>query len=203
MSALEWFVVIELVLLGIAAIMWVVGSLIAKTDPNDPIYVFCRTFWNEFLWPPKVMGIDSARTVAREPSPRGSSSGGGGGKRYGSARGAQTDETSDDDAFYGRLAKGDDGRTLKCDLQVLVEPHSPADEVVGRDNGGLRVRVTGEAGEGQANKSLIEMVATAIGIKPYQVTLTKGHYQTRKTVQLQGISDGEVHQRLEALPEAE
>jgi len=75
--------------------------------------------------------------------------------------------------------------------------------VVGRDNGGLRVRVTGEAGEGQANKSLIEMVATAIGIKPYQVTLTKGHYQTRKTVQLQGITPDEVQERLGALPEAE
>ena len=202
MSALEWLVIIELVLLGIAAIMWVVGSLIAKTDPDDPIYVFCRTFWNEFLWPPKVMGIDSARTVAREATPRGSSSGGGK-KGYGSAKASQTDETSDDDAFYGRLRKGDDGKTLKCNLEVLVEPHSAADEVVGQDSGGLRVRVMGEAGESQANKSLIEMVATAIGVKPYQVTLTKGHYQTRKTVQLQGVSPDEVQERLAALPEAE
>jgi uncharacterized protein YggU (UPF0235/DUF167 family) len=200
-SALEWVVVIELLVLGIAAIMWVVGTLIAKTDPDDPIYVFCRTFWNEFLYPPKVMGIDSARTVAREPNPRG---GGGGAKKgYGSARAAQTDETSDDDAFYGRLRKGDDGKTLKCNLEVLVEPNSAADEVVGQDSGGLRIRVMGEAGESRANKSLIEMVATAIGVKPYQVTLTKGHYQTRKTVQLQGITPDEVQERLGALPEAE
>jgi uncharacterized protein YggU (UPF0235/DUF167 family) len=71
---------------------------------------------------------------------------------------------------------------------VLIEPHSPTDEVVGRDGDGLRIRVAGEPAESGTNKAVIEMVATAVGVKPYQVALTKGHYQTRKTVQIQGMT---------------
>ena len=41
------------------------------------------------------------------------------------------------------------------------------------------------------------------GVKPYQVTLTKGHYQPRKTVQIQGVSPEELEIRLAALGDAE
>jgi uncharacterized protein YggU (UPF0235/DUF167 family) len=189
--------VLELVLLGVAAIMGVVGLFIAKQVPDDPIYVFCATFWREFLWPPTVMGIDSDRLVAREPSP------GGGGARKGRAAAAEEEQASEDDAFYGRVRKGADGRTLKSNLDVLVEPHAPADEVVGRDGIGLRLRVTGEAGDSRSNKSLIELVANAMGVKPYQVTLTKGHYQTKKTVQVQGVAPDELQDKLAELPEVD
>ena len=47
------------------------------------------------------------------------------------------------------------------------------------------------------------MVANAMGVKPFQVTLTKGHYQTRKTVQIQGVSPDELQMRLSSLAEAE
>ena len=40
-----------------------------------------------------------------------------------------------------------------------------------------------------------------MGVKPYQVTLTKGHYQTRKVVQIQGVSSDELEDRLANLPE--
>ena len=66
----------------------------------------------------------------------------------------------------------------------------------------MKATVTGEAGESKSNKALIEMIATALGLKPYQVTLTKGHYQTRKTVQLQGITADELQVKLSGLAEA-
>ena len=188
---LEWVLILEGLALAILAVMGLIGMFIRKTDEPDPIYAFTSTFWREFLWPPQVMGIDSPRTVARQPAPGG-----------GSSR-PIVDDSSDDDAFYGRNRKTADGREIKTDLAVLVTPHSPSDGVVGRDGDGIRLAVTGEAGDSKSNKSLIELVAVAIGVQPYQVTLTKGHYHPRKTVQIQGLSEDELRMKLSGLNEAE
>lgn len=192
MNALEWTVIIELVLLGVAGILALIASMISKQDPDDPIAVFCRVFWREFLYPPLELPIDSDGPAPRQnraaPSSR--------------AGVSSEEDMSDDDAFYGRFKKDAKGRVKKVDLNILIEPHAPADEVAGRDGDGIKVRVTGEAGDSRSNKSLVEIVATAMGVKPYQVTLTKGHYQTRKTVQIQGVSVDELQDRLTNLPDA-
>jgi len=190
---LEWVLILEGLALAILAVMGVIGMFIRKQDAEepDPIVVFCSTFWREFLWPPEVMGIDSPRMVARQSSPGG-----------GAAR-PVADDASDDDAFYGRTRKTTDGRDMKTDLAVIVIPHAASDGVVGRDGEGLRLQVTGEAGDSKSNKSLIELVASAIGVQPYQVTLTKGHYHPRKTVQIQGLSEDELQMKLSGMNEAE
>ncbi|MEA2711431.1 MAG: uncharacterized protein QOF78_4032 [Phycisphaerales bacterium] len=187
---LDWLLITEAVVIACMGLVGLISLFMAKQDPNDPVYVFCRTFWNEFLFPPVVMSIDTGRM----PSPV--SRGGGGSS-------SRAEEASDDDEFYGRVQKDAQGRVQKVDLIVLVEPHAPSDVVVGRDGDGLKVQVAGEAGESRSNKALVEMVATAVGVKPFQVTLTKGHYQTRKTVQIQGVSPDEMQMRLASLPEAE
>jgi uncharacterized protein YggU (UPF0235/DUF167 family) len=192
-NALEWILALELVCLGIAGVMELISQFIAKQDPDDPIYIFCSTFWREFLWPPVGLASSSGRSGGRSGGKSSASS---------SAR-VEEDESSDDDAFYGRIKKGADGRISKVDLVILVEANAAADEVVGRDGEGVRVRVTGEAAEGSTNKAMIEMIATAIGVQPYQVTLTKGHYQVRKTVQVQGMTAAELQSRLSGLAEVD
>jgi uncharacterized protein YggU (UPF0235/DUF167 family) len=187
---LEWILIIEGVVLAVLAVLGLIGIFIGKSNPDDPVYVFTSTFWREALWPPEVMAIDSTRTVVRDPDPMPS-------------RGGADEEPSEDDAFYGRVRKGADGKNLKTDLVILVVPNAASDSVVGRDGDGLRLQVTGEAGESRSNKALIELVASAIGVKPYQVTLTKGHYQPRKTVQVQGLSQDELRAKLANLAEAD
>jgi len=186
---LDWLLIIEGVLLGCMLVVGLVSLFMAKQDPSDPIYVFARTFWNEFLFPPEVMSIDTGR----QPSPTS------GGSRASSP--AAAPEVSEEDEFYGRVPK--DARGLKVDVVILVEPHAATDAVVGRDGDGIKIQVVGEPGESKSNKALVEMVANAVGVKPFQVTLTKGHYQTRKTVQIQGVSPDELQMRLAALAEAE
>lgn len=191
---LNWILIIEGVVLAVLAVMGLIGMVIGKSNPDDPVYLFTSTFWREALWPPDVMAIDSSRTVAREPEPMGPRGGGGP---------VEDDEPSEEDLKYGRFRKGRDGKTLTTELVVFVVPHAADDSVVGREGDGLRLQVTGEAGESRANKALIELVANAIGVKPYQVTLTKGHYQPRKTVQLQGLSQDELKAKLANLVEAD
>jgi uncharacterized protein YggU (UPF0235/DUF167 family) len=170
---LNWIVIIELCILATLGVMGLIGVL----------HIFCATFWREFLWPPVVLPGDPGTYRATGSRPSG--------------KGRAKEETTDD-AFYGRTQKSD-----KVDLNILVEPHAAADAVVGRDGDGIKIQVIGEAGESRSNKALIEMVANAVGVQPFQVTLTKGHYQTRTTVQLQGISTDELEMRLSALSDAE
>jgi uncharacterized protein YggU (UPF0235/DUF167 family) len=170
-------------------LLGLISLIMARQDPSDPVYIFCRTFWNEFLFPPEVMSIDTGRQPA--PTSR-------------SARpAAVAEEMSEEDAFYGRFPKDASGQVQKSDLIVLVEAHAASDAVVGRDGDGLKVQVVGEPGESKSNKALVEMVANAVGVKPFQVTLTKGHYQTRKTVQIQGVSPDELQMRLSSLADVE
>jgi uncharacterized protein YggU (UPF0235/DUF167 family) len=187
---LDWLLIIEAVVIACMLVLGLISLFMAKQDASDPVYVFCRTFWNEFLFPPQVMSIDTGRQPA--PSSR-------------SARPSSlaAPEVSEEDEFYGRLPKDASGRVTKVDLVVLVDPHAATDAVVGRDGDGIKVQVVGEPGESKSNKALVEMVANAVGVKPFQVTLTKGHYQTRKTVQIQGVSPDELQMRLAALAEAE
>ena len=191
---LKWLVIIEVVVLVCMGLLALIGAFMRRQDPDDPVYHFARVFWNEFLFPPEVMSIDTGR----QPAP---GEGGGGGGR--ASRAAPAEELSEDDAFYGRFPKDAQGRVQKSDLVVLVEAHAASDAVVGRDGDALKVQVVGEPGESKSNKALVEMVANAVGVKPFQVTLTKGHYQTRKTVQIQGVSPDELQMRLASLAEAE
>ena len=185
--SLNWLVVVELVFIACMGVLGLISMFMAKQNPDDPVCVFASTFWREFLWPPEVMSIDDGR-VER------SSDSGGGGRSSRAAR----EEPTDDDAFYGRVPGGGGG-ARKVDVVVLVEPHAASDSVVGRDGDGIKIQVVGEAGESRSNKALVEMVANAVGVKPFQVTLTKGHYQTRKTVQIQGLSADDLQLRLSAL----
>lgn len=195
---LNWLLIIELVVLGLCGILGLISMFMSKEDAQDPIYLFCRTFWNEFLFPPEVMAIDSKRLVARASGSADDEGGGGKGRRAGH------DDSSDDDAFYGRVGKDAKGQARKSDLTIFVEPHAAGDSVLGRDSdGALKVQVLGEAGESRSNKALIEMVANAVGVKPFQVTLTKGHYQTRKTVQISGLSPDDLQVKLSALTEVD
>ncbi len=187
---LDWLLIIEGVIIGCMLVLGLVSLFMAKQNPDDPVFVFARTFWNEFLFPPEVMSIDTGRPGA--PTSRSSR-----------PAAAASPEVSDEDEFYGRVPKDASGRVQKVDLVVLVEPHAATDAVVGRDGDGIKVQVVGEPGESKSNKALVEMVANAVGVKPFQVTLTKGHYQTRKTVQIQGVSPDELQMRLASLAEAD
>jgi uncharacterized protein YggU (UPF0235/DUF167 family) len=181
-SLLEWILILEGVTLLLLGVLGLISLIIAKQNTDDPIYVFASSFWSTFLWPPDPMEIDDPKNA---PAPR---------KHVPPPK-----EPTEEDAFYGRIpAKGNTSI-----LDIIVEPNAAADHVVGRVDGGIKITVTGEAGEGRANKALIELVASAVGVKPYQVTLTKGHYQTKKAVQIQGLNDDQLQEKLSVLSDVD
>jgi uncharacterized protein YggU (UPF0235/DUF167 family) len=71
--------------------------------------------------------------------------------------------------------------------------------VLGRTSDGIEVMVTGAPEDGASNKAVIQLVSKALGVKPYQVTLTKGHYQTRKAVAVTGLEQDQLDAKLESI----
>ncbi len=195
MNALEWILVIELVLLVAALLFTGVGTFIARTDPDDPIVIFCRTFWHEVLHPPLEaarVGKGSRGRVSASPAPAAIED------RAPARKGSRAAE-KDDEALYGRAPKAADGMVHTANLNVVVLPHSESDEVLGRTSDGIELMVTSAAEDGASNKTVIQLVSKALGVKPYQVTLTKGHYAARKAVAITGMDQDQLDAKLESL----
>ncbi len=195
MNALKWILIIELVLLVAALLFTGVGMFIARTDPDDPIVIFCRTFWHEFLHPPfeaARAGKGSRGRASASPAPAAIEA------RAPARKGSRAAE-KDEEAMYGRAPKAADGVVHTANLNVVVLPHSESDEVLGRTSDGIELMVTSAAEDGASNKTVIQLVSKALGVKPYQVTLTKGHYATRKAVAITGMDQDQLEAKLESL----
>jgi len=194
-SVLEWILLLETVAVVIATIFWGVALFIARTFPDDPIFVFCKTFWMTFLYPAPETSL------AREPGAKKTAKGRGGSTSAFAEEHRQplTAKQEKEDALYGRVPKSADGVVHTAMLNVVVLPHSEQDDVLGRTSDGIELQVTAAAEDGAANKAVIQLVSKAMGVKPYQVTLTKGHYQTRKAVAITGMDQAQLEAKLDEL----
>jgi hypothetical protein len=98
MDVLSVLLIIELIILGLLGILELVGMMIAKgAEDQDPIFVFCSTFWREFLWPPADMPARGAPVIAR-----------------GRSSGSSPRQVTDDDETYGRIMKTPRGPSISA-----------------------------------------------------------------------------------------
>jgi uncharacterized protein len=81
-------------------------------------------------------------------------------------------------------------------ITVRVQPGASKDEIVGWDNGAVRVRLRARAIEGKANRGLLEFLASTLGLRPYQVALSKGEKSREKLVDVDLPSLEDVEARL-------
>ena len=215
MSVLEWIFISELVLLATAGMFWMAGLAIGRDNPDDPFTAFYQTFWRVFLrrrgklraavsaldehkarqyaqmkQSGDVEGIkellgnelgdhhfdESEITDALDESMAASSPGGSGGPPAGAASGGG----------------GGMGGMRSAVLSIKVIPFAKQNELVSMRRDGITIQVTCGPEEGQANKAVIDLIAQALAVKPYQVTLLKGHYKAFKTVQIAGYDQNEL-----------
>jgi len=72
-------------------------------------------------------------------------------------------------------------------IKVKVEPRSSRSCIVGPYGDGIKVKLTSPPVEGRANKELIELLASAYGIKKADVEIIAGHNSKNKVVALRGV----------------
>ena len=81
-------------------------------------------------------------------------------------------------------------------LAVHVTPRSARDEIVGWQDGAVRVRLRAAPVEGQANEALRRLLAKHLGLSRSSVELIGGATSRHKRVRIEGISADEVRSRL-------
>ena len=76
-------------------------------------------------------------------------------------------------------------------LKVRVQPGSSRNEIAGRRDGAVIVRVTAPAVEGKANKAACKLLADVCGIPQSRVEIVRGAQRRDKVVRLGGIEPGD------------
>ena len=82
-------------------------------------------------------------------------------------------------------------------LTIRVQPRASSDGVLGfLEDGTLRMRVTAPPVDGAANVAVCKVLSKALGIRRAAVKVTHGKTALRKIVQITGLSEAEVRERL-------
>ena len=72
-------------------------------------------------------------------------------------------------------------------IDVLIQPRSSRDEIVGMHEGRLRIKISAPPVDGKANERLTEVLAKAFHIPKSSIEIIRGRSSKLKTVRLGGI----------------
>lgn len=82
-------------------------------------------------------------------------------------------------------------------LGVKVQPRSSRNQVIGEQDGCLKVKLTAPPVEGEANQALINFLARLLAIPKKNIKLLKGETSRHKLIEISGLSDTEFLDKLE------
>ncbi len=77
-------------------------------------------------------------------------------------------------------------------ISLHVQPRASKNEIIGEQNGALRVRLTSPPVEGAANKLCCEFIAKACGIPKRDVSIQSGEKSRHKRLLISGLEVGQV-----------
>ena len=86
----------------------------------------------------------------------------------------------------------------KTQIQVKVLPRSSRNQVVGKENEVVKIKLTAPPVEGKANKALIELLAKKLGVARSNVEIVSGERSRSKSVRIHGLSQEEIDRLLES-----
>ena len=82
-----------------------------------------------------------------------------------------------------------------------MQPRASRSEVIGEQEGALRVRVTGPPVQGAANDAVVELLARLLRVAKRNVRIVTGTKSRRKVVEVDGVSAEAVRALHSAHPE--
>ncbi|HEY8750712.1 MAG TPA: DUF167 domain-containing protein [Tepidisphaeraceae bacterium] len=81
-------------------------------------------------------------------------------------------------------------------LSIKVVPGAKKNRIVGKYGDAIKLQVSAPPEGGKANEAVIALLAEALGIGPRQISITRGHTQPRKTVEIDGLDQATAEARL-------
>lgn len=89
------------------------------------------------------------------------------------------------------------GRRGSPALEVLVKPGASRNEVGGKHDGALVIRLTAPPVEGRANKALRKLISRRAGVPFGAVEIVRGERSRRKLVRVEGMDPKQLRSLLE------
>lgn len=81
-------------------------------------------------------------------------------------------------------------------VSVAVHPNAGRNEVLGFEEGVLRVRIAAPPVKGRANRELIDFLSKRLGVSKGSVTIVKGLTSRKKVIAIEGLRQDEIAKRL-------
>ena len=81
-------------------------------------------------------------------------------------------------------------------LRVHVVPNAKSDSVVGEHGGAVKIKLRAPAVGGKANAALIRFLAEQMKLPLYAIVLKRGEKSRDKVIQIHGLSEEDVRNRL-------
>ena len=81
-------------------------------------------------------------------------------------------------------------------IEIYVQPRASKNEIAGTHDGRIKVRLAAQPIDGAANAALIEFIATRLAIAKSRVRIVAGPTGRRKVVEVDGITEEMVRERL-------
>ena len=98
--------------------------------------------------------------------------------------------------MFDRMANSDRTTDPELGIRVKVQPKASRNEVVGLQDGVLRVKVTAPPEKGKANDALVELLSDTFGVAKTRVEILSGHFSRNKLVAMGGLSADDLDRRL-------
>ena len=84
-------------------------------------------------------------------------------------------------------------------LQIKVIPSSSKDGIVGWLENALKIKVKAPADRGKANKAVIKLLERNLELAKGSISITSGTTSGNKIIEINGINDDVIHQKLTAI----
>ncbi len=95
-----------------------------------------------------------------------------------------------------RAGRPRDKAAAAVTLSIRIQPRASKNELVRREDGGLKIRLTAPPVDGAANEALIRFLADTLSISKSQVEIISGHTSRDKIVRIHGTSEADASRLL-------
>lgn len=86
----------------------------------------------------------------------------------------------------------------RCFLKIIITPRAKASAVVGLQGEDLKIKIAAPPVDGAANQALTKFMAKLLEVSPDDLSLVAGQTGRRKIVKIEGLSEDELWNRLNA-----
>jgi len=81
-------------------------------------------------------------------------------------------------------------------LEIQVQPRSSRNQIVGEQEGRLKIKLTAPPVEGEANQALINFLAGILDLPKRNISLLRGESSRHKLIAIIGLSSDELIEKL-------